>query len=248
MAKSSGLGARFLVDGYNISADVVSLTGFSSPTRLLDFTDITESAFERKASQRDGQLAVRTFWNPARAHLALRGLTTSDRIATYAHRATIGSSAVCVNGKQLNYDHTRGEDGSFQSETQVVANGYGAEWGKLLTAVTRTDTGATTGASVDFTAGASFGLQAYLHVVAFTGTDATITIQGSSDNAVGDPFSAITGGAFAAVTSAPGAQRIETGRAVAVERYLRVVTTTTGGFSSLEFVVVANINDVSVVF
>lgn len=88
-----------------------------------------------------------------------------------------------------------------------------------------------------------FGLQAYLQVTAFTGTDATIKLQGSSDDAAADAYADITGGAFAQITTAPQAQRIATSSSLAIERYVRAVTTTTGGFTSLSFnlVVVRNV-------
>jgi hypothetical protein len=183
------------------------------------------------------------------SHDRLSTLPTADTMGTYCHRATISSPAACINAKQVNFDGTRAADGSFTFAASLVANGYGLEWGSLLTAVTRTDTGATNGASVDFGTGSTaFGAQFYLHVVAFSGTDVTITVQQSSDDGGGDAFAAVTGGAFTQVTSGPTWERLETSRSQTVERYLRVATSTSGGFSSLEFVVVGIRNTTSVVF
>jgi hypothetical protein len=120
----------------------------------------------------------------------------------------------------------------------------GVGHGLALTTGKRTDTAATNGTGVDFgdpsPAAFSYGLQAYLHVFAFTGTNATIKLQQSSDNGAGDAWSDVVGGAFASVTSGPQAQRIETARDLAVERYLRVVTT--GTFTSLQFAVATTVN------
>jgi hypothetical protein len=92
-----------------------------------------------------------------------------------------------------------------------------------------------TGLSSNTGAATSFGVSAYLQVTAFTGTDATITLHSSSDDGASDAYSAITGGAFTAVTTT-GAQRIQTA-VQSVEQYLRPVVTTTGGFSALSYVV-----------
>lgn len=93
-----------------------------------------------------------------------------------------------------------------------------------------------------------YGFQAYLQVTAFTGTDVTIKIQQSSDNGSSDAYADVTGGGFTAVTTGPQTQRIATSSSLEIERYLRVVTTTSGGFSSLTFSVVVCTNLTSTVF
>ncbi|MFZ3473089.1 hypothetical protein ACODT3_10855 [Streptomyces sp. 4.24] len=87
-----------------------------------------------------------------------------------------------------------------------------------------------------------YGLQAYLQVLSFTGTDVTIKLQSSTDNGGTDAYADVTGGGFTQVTAGPASQRIATSGALEVERYLRVVTTTSGGFTELSFVVVACVN------
>ncbi|MCZ4509951.1 hypothetical protein O3Q52_17450 [Streptomyces sp. ActVer] len=87
-----------------------------------------------------------------------------------------------------------------------------------------------------------FGLQAYLQVLSFTGTDVTIKLQSSADNGGTDAYADVTGGAFTQVTAGPTSERIATSSALEIERYLRVATTTTGGFTELSFVVVACVN------
>lgn len=251
MAKSSGLGARLFIDGRNVSGDIGSVQRIAGGPLALDLTDITQEAFDRDGGIRDGGIDFSAWFNKAtnRAHPALSTLPTTDRVMTYCHRATIGSSAASQVAKQINYDPNRAQDGSLAIAVASQANGYGLEWGTLVTAATRTDTGAANGAGVDFGAAGTFGLQAWLHVVAFTGTDVTVKLQQSSDNGAGDAFADVTGGGFTQITGgAPLAQRIETARGQAVEQYLRVATVTTGGFTSLEFVVMVAVNPVSVVF
>lgn len=252
MAKQSGLGDAFWLDGYDLSGDVGSLGrigGGLSGTQ--DMTGINKYGMERAGLARDGALEWSAFFNPAvgAAHEVLSALPLTNRIATYGRGTLLGSPAACLVGKQINYDPSRAADGSLTISVQALANGFGLEWGRQLTAGVRTDTGATNGSSVDFGAGSTtFGLQAWLHVTAFTGTDATIKLQQSSDDGAGDPWADVTGGGFTQITAGPTSERIETARNQTVERYLRVATVTTGGFTSLSFVVVVARNDVSVVF
>lgn len=93
-----------------------------------------------------------------------------------------------------------------------------------------------------------YGMQAYLQVTSFTGTDVTIKIQSSADNGSTDAFADVTGGGFTAVTTGPQVQRIATSATLEIERYLRVVTTTSGGFTSLTFNVVVCPNITATVF
>lgn len=239
MTKSSGLGAALFVDGVDLSGDIGSLSRIGGGPRPLNVTGIDKSAYERIGGTRDGSIDYQAWFNPAagQAHPTLSTLTTSDRIITYCHTTTLGQPAASLVAKQINYDPTRAADGSLSIAGATQGNGYGLEWGEQLTAGKRTDTGATNGTGVDFAASTAFGLQAYLHVFSFSGTDATIKIQESSDNGSGDAFADVVGGGFTQVTAGPTKQRIATATGLTVERYLRVVTTTSGGFSSLVFAV-----------
>ncbi|MET8475432.1 hypothetical protein ABZY90_19550 [Streptomyces sp. NPDC006422] len=86
------------------------------------------------------------------------------------------------------------------------------------------------------------GLQAYLHVFTFAGTDATVKLQHSHDDGDTDTYVDITGGGFTQITTAPGAQRIAVTAGTEIRRYVRAVTTTSGGFTSLVFAVAACVN------
>ncbi len=135
-------------------------------------------------------------------------------------------------------------------DIQASGNGFGLEWGRTLTGGKRTDSAATNGATLDYgaTIGQTlFGAQAYLHVFAFTGTDATITIQDSISD-----FSGVTLLTFTEVSALGGAntsERKETAsRTETVDRFVRVITTTSAGFSNLVFAVQVVKNETSVVF
>ncbi|MCF3101423.1 hypothetical protein IPZ58_07495 [Streptomyces roseoverticillatus] len=240
MAKQSGLGDNFYIAGYDLSGDIGSLGNVGGGMAPIEVTGIDKSAQERIGGRRDGRMTFSTFFNPAtdRSHLRLSSLPTTDVIATYFRGTTLGNPSANIVAKQIGYDGTRDAAGALTFAVEAQANGYGLEWGRSMTAGKRTDTGATNGTSVDFGTGSTaFGLQAYLHVFAFTGTDATIKIQESSDDGAGDAWADVTGGAFTQVTAGPTSQRIATASGQTVERYLRVITATTGGFSSLTFAV-----------
>lgn len=247
MAKQSGLNMRCLVSGYDLSGDIGSISTIHGGNSPLDVTGIDKSAYERIGGRRDGEISFDAFFNPSanQAHPRLSTLPTSDVLVTVLAGVTIGNASAACVAKQVNYDGKRGQDGSLTFSTQALANGYGVEWGDQLTAGTRTDTAATNGTSFDGTAATNFGLQAYLHVTAFTGTDVTIKIQDSADNV---SFADLTGGAFTQVTSGPTSQRIATSSGQTVRRYLRVATVTTGGFTSVSFQVTGVRNQTSVVF
>lgn len=242
MAKSTGLGMRFFVDGYDIAGDVQSLNIRGGPS-VLDMTGIDKSAFERKGGLRDGGIDATTYYNPGAlviaaplidtgSHYLLRAMSLADRIVTAWHPS--GDAATLV-AKQGTYDPVRGADGSLTASITTLANGYGLEWGDSLTVGKATISGAGAQTSVDFAAATAFGAQAWLHVHEFTGTDATVAIQSSSDNGAGDAWANVTGLVFDQVTTDPQAQRKETGRTASIERYLRVNVTTSGGLTSMTF-------------
>ncbi len=248
MAKQSGLGDNFFVAGYNVSGDIQQLGTISTTLAVLPTTGIDKSAMERVGSHRDAVLEFNTFFNDAddQIHEALSGLPRTDAHFYYARGTTLGNPAFAMVGKQINYDLSRPDDASLTFGVAANANSFGGDWGRQMTAGVRSDALATNGASVDFGTGSTaFGLQAYLQVFSFTGTSCTVKIQESSDNAVGDPFVDVTGGGFTAATGRTF-ERIQTARALTVERYLRVVTT--GTFSQCSFAVMINRNPLTVNF
>lgn len=246
MAKQTGLGDNFYYSGFDISGDINSLTKISGGPTPWECTGINKSGVERLGSVRDGSIEFISYFNDLGAHLLLRNDTPQDVIASYFRGSAIGNAAVCCVGKKINYDPDRDDKGGLTVKTTILSNGYGVEWCQQATAGIRTDTGATNGASLDLGTGSkSFGLQAYLQVFAFTGTSATIKLQGSSDNGAGDAFADITDGAFTLVDDITS-ERIETARDATIERYIRVVTT--GTFTNLQFAVAVARNDTEVLF
>jgi hypothetical protein len=253
VAKTSGLGQALYISGNDLSGDITALGNVGGGPATLAVTGINKSAFERLGGVREGRLEATSWWNPTGSHPVLSALPTADVHEMYCCGTALGSPAACIVAKQVNYDGTRANDGSFSFAVSSQANAFGLEWGYLLTAGQRTDTAATNGTGVDFGVGsfplfngqALFGAQAYLQVFAFTGTDVTIKVQDSADNVT---FADVAGMSFTAVTSGPGVQRIATASNATVRRYLRAVTTTSGGLTSATFAVAVARNDVSTVF
>lgn len=244
MAKQSGLGDNFYVHGYDLSGDINSLGSISGGNSPLDVTGIDKSAFERIGGKRDGNIEFVSYFNPTddRSHDRLENLPYTDVHLYYARGTTLGNPAACLVGKQINYDGTRGDDGDFKFAVQAQCNGFGIEWGRQLTAGVRTDTAATNGASIDTTTSLSFGGQAYLQAFAFTGTDVTVKIQDSADDV---SFADVASFAFTQLTAGRTAERIALSNTATIRRYIRAVTVTTGGFTSLAFSVAVIKNEIA---
>lgn len=242
--KSTGLGDRFYLGGYDLSGDIGSLQQINGGPVALEVTDITQSAPERLGGLRNGGMQFTSWFNDAagRAHPVLSALPTADAIALYGRGTTLGNAGAACVSKQVNYDATRGADGQFSFTTSVQSNGYGLEWGDQLTAGTRTDTAATNGTSLDGAASSTFGAQFYLQMFSVTGTSCTVKIQDSADNS---SFADLSGASFTTVAAGSrGSERIAvTGT---VRRYLRAITT--GTFSNAQFVVLGARNLTATVF
>lgn len=245
MSKQSGLGDYLFISGFDASGDIGAVNRVGGGPATLDVTAINKSAMERIGGLRDGSIDYTAFFNPAigGAHEVLSLLPTTDVLMTYVRGATLGGPVACCMAKQLNYDGNRADDGAFNFAGSTQGNGYGLEWCTGLTAGQRTDTTATNGTTVDLLTGPTeFGLQAYLHVFAFTGTSVTVTVEESAD---GVAWGAITGGAFTAATGVTS-QRIATAGDQTVQRYLRAITT--GTFTNAVFAVAVNRNEVETSF
>lgn len=243
MPKQSGLNARLFVAGYDVSGDIGAVDTISSSVELLPATGIDKSAVERMKGLADGHIDFTSYFNPdpGQAHAAFSTLPSADVGTMFLLGTTVGNPGAVMVAKQLDYAPSRGDDGSLTCKIGADANAFGLEWGDQLTTGKQTLGGSGAGTVLDYGAAVgttNFGLQAYLQVFSAVGTSGTVAIQGSSDNAVGDPYADIAGAVFSAVTpaAAPTSQRVQTSRTQAVERYLRV--NVTGTFTSFVFAVV----------
>lgn len=237
MAKQSGLGDLFFIGGYDLSGDVGALTRIGNPSAVLDVTAIDKSAMERIYGLYDGEISFNAFFNDAndQEHEALSAKGAGvNRVATWFHGSGIGNAAAGINGKQINYDWTRGADGSLVATVQVLGDGGGLDFGEQLTAGKITHSSASSTTSLDGLAASSLGIAAYLQVFSLASGSPTVKIEHSTAAASG--FADVTGGSFG-VVAAQTSYRLVTALDLSVNRYLRV--TTTGTFSNLVFAVLA---------
>lgn len=240
MAKQSGLGDQLFIGGYDVGADINSISSLSTPRAVLPATGITKSAMERFFGQRDASAEFVSYFNDATGavHESLKGLPVTDTQLMYCRGEGIGSEAFCLSGKQIDYNPNRGDDGSLLFTTTAQSNGFGADWSDQLTAGADTHASAASTTSLDTAASASFGWQAYLQVFSVGSGTATITIEDSADNSA---FATLSGGVFTNAT-ARTFERLQSATDTAtVRRYLRV--TTSGVFTNLVFAVAINKND-----
>ena len=235
MAKKSGLGQQIFVHGYDLSGDVATIDNAGSPRNLLDITAINASANERLVGLSDGNISVSSWFNDSteQEHDALSGLPRTDRIVTWAFGATRGDVAACLVAKQLNYDGSRGTDGSLSFSIDTQADGVSLDWCNTLTTGKETHSSAGSSTSRDDGAGTTAGMVAYLEITDLDSGTATVTIQESSDNGSSDAWVNVMVFSTVGYASAPTAERITSSGTV--ERYLRI--TTTGTFSNLDFCV-----------
>lgn len=224
MPKESGIGDNFYADQYNISGDINSLGTINAPLATLDVTDITQAAPERITGLADGNIAFTALWNGDAGHIVpvFKNLNRGDVQFSYFHRQLVGNPAASMVAKRISFDPTRGADGDLKIGVTSQANGYGLEWGRQLTSGVQTFTGTANGTSIDTTALAAFGGQLYLHVFAFTGTSAVVSIQHSNDDGVGDAYAAVDTDSAAYTVTAVGSHRSQTGRTANVKRYVRI--------------------------
>ena len=239
--KTAGMGDHVYVGGYALSQDVQQVGKIGGGPSPLVMTDITQSAFARAGGLRAGQIDLSCYLDVQsnQAHAVLSPLPRTSTIVSYFHvPGTIGSAAASLNALQIGYDPARAADGMLTIGVNAMDTKYGLEWGESLTPGDRTDTSATNGASFDGGAATTFGAQAYLHLTGFTGTNVTVTIQDSADNA---SFASLM--AFTAATGRTFERIAVTGT---VRRYVRAVTS--GTFSSATFVVNFVRNQTAVTF
>ena len=232
MAKKSGLGNLLLYNGVDISGDV-SAVSISTPREVLDVTGISKSALERINGLSDASIEASIFFNDAssQAHLTLRGLPTTDVIVAWAMGTTVGDACAFLTAKQMNYDWSRGADGSLAGTVNSqLSSGTNLEYGNLLSAGLVTASSAASIASRDDGASTSNGAAAFLMIADINSGSPTVKVQESSNNSSWSDlinFSTVADGAE------PSAERLSMSGSVA--RYLRI--TTTGTFSNCKFAV-----------
>ena len=229
MAKESGLGDRAYFNGYDLSGDIGTVQGVSSPIQTLEVTGIDKSAMERIHAKRDAMAQYTAFFNDddtvgaEGAHEVFKSLPTTDVINAYLHGIVLGNPVFCFVAKQLNYDPTRGNDGALTEQVQAQANAYGGNWCQQYTAGKVIHASATNGSSIDNGASTDFGMTAYQQVFAVASGTMIGRMEDSDDNV---SFGAITGLTFTGA-AARAVQRLATAVDLTIERYTRFASTGT---------------------
>lgn len=233
MAVISGLAQDLWVSGSKLSGDVGVINNLSTPRGDFDITSMDLSAMRRLQGLADGMLEFVPFFNDAAgaAHPILSALPSTDVLMLWAMGKVVGSAAMSLAVKQVNYDWTRGQDGELLGNVLGEnANGIAPEWMRLLTAGELQQTSAGSESSRDDAASSSAGAGAVLHMKDITGTSVTVVIEDSADDSAWATlisFTTVSNG------SEPTAERLTVSGTV--NRYLRI--TTTGTFSVANFAV-----------
>lgn len=232
MSKTTGLGDRFFLDGYNLSGDIGAVQSIMVSRELIDVTGIDKDAYERLGGLGDSKIEFNNWFNPSsgQAHPVLDTLADTRHVI-YSNGSVAGKPAAAMVGTQASYEVQRGNDGSLSGSVSVEnKSGDLIDWGVLLVDGPKIVTTTGNQAGVDNGSTTDDELHAYLQVLAFTGTNITFTLQHSLTDA---SYVALTGGAFTQVTAAPAKERIEV--AGPIRNWLRVAIT--GTFSSCTFVI-----------
>ena len=135
----------------------------------------------------------------------------------------VGSTAWLSSQEQISYD-VQGGLVSVDFAKAITDSDHTNPWGTVLEAGTAR-AATLTGEGVDNLVATTNGIVAHLHVVTSDGGAWAFDIEESSDDGDVDPYVSIA--TFTADGTAVAAERIDV--AGAVERYLRVVATRTGG-------------------
>lgn len=151
MTVLNGLSQLF-AGGYDLSGDVGAITAMEGGPALLDTPAINGAGMSRIVGRYDGKIAYNVWFNPTGGHLYLATLPTVD-VPTMIPIPGTAAGDICAMlvGKQVAYHPAIGADlsASFSVEA-LAASGFPLEWGQIITAGKRTDTGATaTGTGID---------------------------------------------------------------------------------------------------
>lgn len=232
MAKVSGLGERLYYHGRNISGDVGALQTVASPRRTVASTGIDSSGMERIITHSDGEISFNTFFNDAtnQEHDALKGLRTTDVILSWLLGTSLGNAVAALVAKQVDYNWTRGEEGSLLGAIQTLGNATPLDWMVLLTAGERTDSSAVSApTSINDGGSTSLGYRAVLQIRDIASGTPTVVLEDSSDDSA---FSTLISFTAVADGGEPTAERkTVTGT---INQFLRIITT--GTFTDLKFV------------
>jgi hypothetical protein len=133
VAKQTGIGANLYVDEYDLSGDVGAVGNIGMSRTQLDVTGIDKDHMERLPGLGDGGISYTGFYNPSGAHAVLAPIGTAAQIVTVALGTAVGAGAASLHGVEVNFDKTRGTDGSLVFSTEAMSfAGFGTEWATVI--------------------------------------------------------------------------------------------------------------------
>lgn len=231
MSKSTGLSTRLYVNGYDLSGDVSAINSIADSQALQDVTGLDDAAIGRLALVADGAVSINGWFNASalqeHAGLLVSGkVPTGDRGVLIPLEITLGGACFYIVSKESSYSINRGADGSLAIASEFASNGFGIEWGKLLTAPKTTAVSSTNGASVDDAAATTAGATAIVQVFSLASGTVIPVIEDSANDST---FAAITGLTFTGVGTAgvPSSERLATAATATIRRYVRLALTGT---------------------
>lgn len=222
MAQSHGKDCVILAGGY-------ALTGYANDVTVSREADTAETSVFGVAAKTyipglpDATMSVAGFWDGATGasdSILSTMLGTSGSVLTVAPAGTtLANRCTVLAGIETSYETSANLGDAVGISAEFQASG-GAWAGVILHSSAAAETSSTNSTSVNNSAASTGGYVANLHALACAGT-ATIKVQQSSDNGVGDAWADLV--TFTALTtSVAGEQKTGTG---AVEQYLRVIST-----------------------
>ena len=232
MAKSSGLNVWLYVDGNDLSGDANSLGAVGYANELYDVTTLDSSATARLLGKVDGTMSVNGYFDTAagKIHAVLTGnsgkLLTADVNVLVPLGADAGDPAYGLIAKEAEFNTDRTDAGPITVTSSFAGNGFGPEFGEMMTAHDDTHSSAGSGTVVDSGASSTNGGAAYLHVFSLASGSVTVNLQESTSS--GGSYSNFVTFSTVAAAAAPTAERVT--MSGTVQRYIKV--TTTGTFSN----------------
>ena len=233
MAKESGLNVRLYVSGYDLSGDANTLSTVGYTNEQYDVTTLSSAATARLLGKVDGTMTLNGYFDNAagKIHAILSGnsgkIPTADVNVLVPLGSAIGDPAYGLLAKEAEYNVDRSDTGPITVTSSFASNGYGPEFGVMMTAYFDTFSSASSGTVVDDNGAAtSNGGAGYLQVSSLASGSVTVKVQDCASS--GGTYADLVTFTTVAAASAPTAERVEASGAVA--RYVKV--TTTGTFSN----------------
>lgn len=234
--KTAALEDGLYVSGYDLSGDVGAIDKMTATIGEMNATGLNMKARERLQLLGDGELSFRYYFTgdtsdsgSVHAHKRLRSMSGA-RLATYFNGTVADNLAIGVEGRQFTHDLNRADSGALLGAVSIKPDaGTPLLVGRALVRDS-TQTGVASGVVLDL--GAShgiLGMVAHIQVTAFTGTNATMLLQGDDNSGMSTPT---TYGTFTTITG-------RTSQALAVasapERYIRWRISAVTALTSITF-------------